>query len=420
MNNEQSYSVFYRMDIRLIVNKSEVIEISPSDIVSLTIMSQYDTATYPMIRLRLYADITMLQDIVEYPDKLELRGALDGGVYRIEPNASPVQVSPVPSIQMSYKVYIEYKNTPTSKMDQYVNGLPRTTTGDLNINNKVPIELFCYDDTLIHRMNDKPPAVYKDMNVPTVIESMFSRCKIYGCHIDTIQNQKRYKQILVPNLTMIDALSFFDVVYGLYPKGGMLFGDLDGLYLSNLASDNGTVPIPIYVKSYKNSSDSSGLMKTAQGYFMQTEFSEVSILSESDIERVLMSETLVSENVITFKTEKASFTEWYRHDSKNGLITEEMVNSITPFLILHKNPSDYVASMSVARVNEKITRIDISGAGFDVSKFKPTSRFNLIFESPIRGMNAAYTYRPSFVCHVISPTSQELFSATTTMSLCRN
>lgn len=153
---------------------------------------------------------------------------------------------------------------------------------------------------------------------------------------------------------------------------------------------------------------------------MQTEFSGVSVLSESDIERVLTSEEIIAENVNNLKTNYSSFTEWYRKDSHDGLITEAMINSITPFIILHKYPSEYVASMTASRINEKITKIDLSGSGYDISQFKPTSRFNLIFESPLRGLDNAYVYRAAYVCHVISPTSQELFSATTTMSLCRN
>jgi hypothetical protein len=106
--------------------------------------------------------------------------------------------------------------------------------------------------------------------------------------------------------------------------------------------------------------------------------------------------------------------------SHNGLVTSSFVNTISPSILLHKSPNEYVASVTAARINEKITRIDISGCGFDITNFNPNSRYNIIFESPIRGINMADAYRASYVCHVISPTSQELFSASTTLSLCKN
>jgi hypothetical protein len=162
-------------------------------------------------------------------------------------------------------------------------------------------------------------------------------------------------------------------------------------------------------------------MKTGQGYFMQTEFSSVSVLSESDIEKVLTSETLIATNVNSLSINREDLPA-LKDDMKThrGLVTASFINTISPAIILHKEPNDYVASMTAARINEKITRIDVSGCGFDITNFKPNSRYNLIFESPIRGVNMADAYRASFVCHTITPSSNELFSASTTMSLCTN
>ena len=419
MNDQTSYSVFYKLSLRLVINETEVVNINNSDIVSLSIMNQYDSKTYPMIRLRLYPDITLLQKITKYPDALELRGSLDGGVYRVKTNETADLVSPTQSLQMGMKVYFEYKNTPTSDMDKYQDGLPKSS--DLNVNNKVPIELFCYNYNTIHRMNGQTQQVWKNMSLPTVISSMLTTCDIYDTFIDIPHNQKRYDQILIPNLSVINSISFFDVVYGLYKKGGMMFGDIDKLYICNLDSNNGTTPIPIYVKSYQNNSDMSGMMKTNQGYFMQTEFANVSVVSESDIEKVLTSETLIATNVnnLTIKREDLPALKQSMKQN-NGLVTPACINTISPAILLHKSPNEYVASMTAARINEKITRVDVSGAGFDITKFKPNTRYNLIFESPIRGMNMNDTYRASIVCHTITPSSQELFTSSTTMTLCKN
>ena len=50
--------------LRLVINESEVINISNGDIVSLSILNQYDEKVHPMIRLRLYSDISLLQKIM--------------------------------------------------------------------------------------------------------------------------------------------------------------------------------------------------------------------------------------------------------------------------------------------------------------------------------------------------------------------
>lgn len=424
MVDQNKYSVLYTVNLRFVINGVENIAISSGDIVSISIMNQFDTATYPMFRLRLFSDLSILQSLTDNPDNIELRGSFDGGVYRMggTNNEEPVLVYPTQSIQIALKAYIEFKNTPTSKMDQYVNGLPRTITDELNVNNKVPIEIFGYDDKLIHRMRDQAQAVFKDMTIESVIKAMLSHCNIQKMQLDPIINQKRFDQILIPNLSMIDAFSFFDVTYGLYPKGGMIYGGLDKLYLCDLSSSNHTTPLPIYVHSYQSNSDMSGMMNTQIGYFMQTEFANVSILSESDIERVLNAERIHSVNVNSLDDSVVEL-QFYKDSSEsvhNGLITTVTSDNISPTLLLHKSSNPYVATMTAARINEKITRIDVSGVGFDISVMKPNTRYNLIFESPIRGLNMADAYRASYLNHVLTTVGTNRFIAQSTMTLCRN
>ena len=72
--------------------------------------------------------------------------------------------------------------------------------------------------------------------------------------------------ILLPNISVKDTFTFFEKKYGLYPKGGMLYGDNDTLYLVDTDVEAGETPIPIYVESYKSSSDMGGLRKTSNNY----------------------------------------------------------------------------------------------------------------------------------------------------------
>jgi hypothetical protein len=160
-------------------------------------------------------------------------------------------------------------------------------------------------------------------------------------------------------------------------------------------------------------------------YQMQTEYACVSVISESDIEKVLTPEVIIATNVNSLSINREELyslrdclKEFIR---KNGLMSQaSFINAISPSIILHKTPNEYVASYIAARINEKITRVDVSGSGFDISKFNPNTRYNLIFESPIRGIDMADAYRASYVCHTITPSSQELFTTATTLSLCKN
>ena len=87
---------------------------------------------------------------------------------------------------------------------------------------------------------------------------------------------------------------------------------------------------------------------------------------------------------------------------------------------LHKSKSKYISQINAARITERVTRVDLSGVGFDVFRINPRSRFNLIFESPIRGMSINQRYRASSIVHTFSNQSSDYFIAQTTMHLCSN
>ena len=88
--------------------------------------------------------------------------------------------------------------------------------------------------------------------------------------------------------------------------------------------------------------------------------------------------------------------------------------------ILHKSMNDYVSASYVARLNENITEVDISGAGFNIGVMRVNTRYNLIFATPIRGLNVNKIYRASYACHVLSNLDSNLFIAQTTMNLRTN
>ena len=63
----------------LIIN-GNINMISQSDIVSIAMINNYDTMTYPIIRVRLYSDISLIENLTEYPDDIHIRCNLDGGI----------------------------------------------------------------------------------------------------------------------------------------------------------------------------------------------------------------------------------------------------------------------------------------------------------------------------------------------------
>lgn len=426
MQISDKYATLYRITLALIIG-SEVLNISKSDLISITFIHQYDQLTYPIIRIRLYSDIEIMELINNDPDNINIRLNMDAGVYKINENEnkSPVIVSGASPLSFSLKGYVETKNTPVSISDMYVNGEKRNAT--LNESVKVPIEIYCYNETLIHHMKYKPQSIYKNMCIQSVVEDILSRNNIRNIKIDPFYNQEKFDQVLIPNLNIGDTIAFFDDKYGLYPKGGQLYGDIDQLYIANSDVDNGEKPLPIYVESYKSNSNMMGLRKISNGYYMSTMAQNVSIISETEIEKTLRSEDITNINLSYLSIETNELQKLYAAEQISDIatnisseITTSTEEKITLPTLFDKTKSKYHTTVYEARINERITRVDVSGVGFDIGKMKVNTRYNLIFESAIRGSNINQSYRATFINHVITNLNADLFVANTTMTLCSN
>lgn len=195
-----------------------------------------------------------------------------------------------------------------------------------------------------------------------------------------------------------------------------MYGDIDKLYISSTDAYNGTTPIPIYVESYKNNNDNPGMTRVNNDYQFYTMAPNVSIRSESDIERVLHGPKLATINLMDMTdVDIIELTNLFEEIKSLSLIENIEVPNL-----LHKTQNKFIGTSYVARLDERITKVDVAGSGFDIMRITPKSRFNLIFASPIRGMKIDKQYRPTFVCHVLTSTDSGKFIAQTTMNLCTN
>ena len=409
---ENRYQTMYRVTMALGVN-GETYNVSPSNIVSVAMIHNYDTMTYPIIRVRLYCDLALIQNITEYPDEITMIGNFDAGVYLIKDQEKPTLVDGATSFSFSMKAYIENKNIPTSKMDQYRDGVK--TQSNLNETPKYTIELYGYHQKLIYYMKRQTESIYQNMPLTSVMESMLSRSNIHQYHMDPLNQTSRFDQILIPNLNMLQAFTYFDTYYGLYEKGAHVYGDLDQLYITNASSDVYGNIIPIRIASSQTNADTVGLKKYDHNtYEMYLLFDNVAVLTESDIERIIQAEHIGAVNVNTNEIQTSLLSELYRYKTNEIYGSDNIPN------ILHKYVNPFVASSNAARIKEKITRVDLSAIGFDIGRMHVNTRYNLLFDSAIRGSNMRGLYRPSFVNHVISNQNDQLFVVQTTMQLCKN
>ena len=446
----EQYSTLYRITMILKIGNMDFVRISPSDIISIAFIKEYDSNTYPITRLRLYSDISILHKLVEQPNDITISCTMDGGIYKLSKTSDNSETGlqlmrSCDSIILNQNCYIENKNIPSSKYDDYVNGIKKDS--DLNTSMKVPIELYCFDADLVQRMKLRVDSVYRNMPIESSIKAFLNNNGIHNVEIEPIQNAKKYDQILIPNLSCLDAISYLDTKYGLYKTGGTIFADPGVLRIASTESINGTKSIPIYVDSKESNADTSGMKLVNGNFVMSVQAPNVSVQTETDIERVLNSPLMGAININTNEVSLGMLYKLYQEYLATPSVSmdadslktptevleyrrrlSEIQNRASQLLqsmgsvpnLLHKSDSDFLLSTFLARINERITSVDVSGVGFDISKFNLRDRYNLIFKSPIRGIDMSNRYRPRFVNHTLTNMSSDLFVASTTLNLCAN
>lgn len=421
--NTSVYSVMYVPDLSISIGEyGEVVKLKNDEVVSISIMNAFDTATFPIIRLRLQCDVELLELLTKDPDNLYLVGRLDGAVYDInkddEDNRSPIRVRGADTHSLYLKIYLESKNTPVSEADRYdTNGLLKSNE-DLG-NTKVPLQLYCYDARLAHACRMRCNGIYKDLSIETVLDNICSQAGIQYSH-DKFTNAKKYDQILIPNLNIIDAFAFIETRYGTYEKGGLLYASpfiSDGkLKLVDSACDRSGSTRGIIVDSKDSTADMCGVRVSNTGYnyaeYMCVPANGVSVITETDLDRVLNAEYINAINLNTLDVDTAKLSELFDGSA-------ESIRSITTPDTLHKNMSEYVASGYAARINEGITKVDISTSGWPIN-LAPTDRFMLMFNSPMRGLKMNSIYRATFVNAVLTNVSGDMYIASMTMRLVKN
>ena len=75
MSTIDKYVTLYKPSISIIL-PTETLNIVDSDIVTISFIHNYDTMSFPIIRLRLYSEISVIQTICENPNDIEVCGAL--------------------------------------------------------------------------------------------------------------------------------------------------------------------------------------------------------------------------------------------------------------------------------------------------------------------------------------------------------
>lgn len=407
------FTSLYEFTISISNGKESPMVLTNDDIVSISFINDFDNALFPIIRLRLYIDIDKLSYINEDPNNLSLSFSMFGSIYKINQNENettydrykPLNESITDDSSLLYG-YVETKNNPYSKYDNYQMGEKRDNS--LNTNVKVPLTIYCYDKEIIRGLKRRVNSIYRNTTIFEIISGMFRQCDVHY-EIHGIDNNERFDQVLIPNLSLLDAIGYLDTYYGIYKSGSTLYSNKIGtMNLMDTDIDFASNVDTVIVSSYKAGDSFSGICDP-DNLILQTPDTSVVVKSQTDLEQAVNARIFGSINVNDFISNSETLNETFKDSDMSYITTPD---------ILHKTKNQFIPSMYKARVNERNTRIDLSLSGYPMRTFGSSGRFLFTFENSIRGIEIGRKYRPMYSTHTFTNIGSGLFDIQSTFQLC--
>ena len=228
-------------------------------------------------------------------------------------------------------------------------------------------------------------------NVSDAIAYLVTVGKLGKVLMSQPDNVKVYKELLIPNMSILKAFAFIDTYYGLYKSGSVIWFGIDHIYIGPFNGSgnafkaneiqNTNIIIPKSANSeYTTSLGSLKKVNDNKSNYIVGNYSSLNIENQSISNDYLNANSIQIVDSYDDMTVSSNSTA----TSKNGNFTKIFIN---------KTENDFISEMYTAQTNAKSVVVTVKLQDYDVSAIAPNKKFNMIFQDPnyTKKYNGNYT-----------------------------
>lgn len=270
-----------------------------------------------------------------------------------------------------------------------------------------PHTIYLFVDTL-PKSRRTVNQVFQKATVLQAIMFIFQAMGISNVLMPKINNNKKYKEMIIPPMTCVKALSFLDTYYGIFRKGSLIFFDFDRSYLipysgkCDISEENEKKTTCIIIPKNLNSGNKFANKEGMICKFVKKTKKNSSIeLDEDDatynIEFAAEKETVdplthyIVANMATVEINDESVMLSYEGDGETSIIdpeSGEMTSSLMSNMdygqlskyVVNKTLNPFITSMYKAKKQVSNVQLVMSLCNIDIDALKPNRLYNIIFE----------------------------------------
>ena len=365
--------------VSILLSNQNVIEIPVERITQLDIEENYEEYYFPLIKLSMALEPSVYYELLE--DKLNCLINIRIDKYYITEDKSDKSLCKN-FINNSFSLIMDdgtddmlASMKEEENKDDYVNKTKKLTNDLDSVDNVVTFYLF-KDNIKGTKQNINK--ILCNANVTDAIAYLATAGNLGKVLLTQPDNVKVYKELLIPNMSILKAFAFIDSYYGLYKSGSIIWFGIDHIYIGPFNNQGNTyikgelpntnIVVPKSTNSeYINSLGSVKKSDDNKSNYVICDYKTLNIQNESVSNDYINANSIESVDSYNDSTTVSKS----KATSKNGNFTKVFKN---------KTENEFISEMYTAQTNAKSVVITAKLQDFDIGVITPNKKYNMIFE----------------------------------------
>lgn len=270
------------------------------------------------------------------------------------------------------------------------------------------LNVFLFQKSLMNASNKTVNAVFTRDNIQNMAAQLLTETGHKRVLISPMENTKIYEELLVPAFPCYKALMFLDQYFGFYKTGGMIYYDVDTLYILNTngkcrakQQDEWPETMFIVTESPRSLPGNAMVIRPNEKVFYCN-------IAEASLNVQNYANTMNEKYGSTAKIVVTDDTAINTAEAEQDYIDQRN----TTYAYITKEDNQFTADIMKARMEENQANIMINANNLDIQAFTPNKTFKLTFDDTTKQEKyGKYVYRLSYAYHIMVMESGYFYSS---------
>lgn len=270
------------------------------------------------------------------------------------------------------------------------------------------LNVFLFQKSLMNASNKTVNAVFTRDNIQNIVAQLLTETKHKRVLISPMENTKIYEELLVPAFPCYKALMFLDQYFGFYKTGGMIYYDVDTLYILNTngkcrakQQDEWPETMFIVTESPRSLPGNAMVVRPNEKVFYCN-------IAEASLNVQNYANTMNEKYGSTAKIVVTDDTAINTAEAEQDYIDQRN----TTYAYITKEDNQFTADIMKARMEENQANVMINANNLDILAFTPNKTFKLTFDDTTKQEKyGKYVYRLSYAYHIMVMESGYFYSS---------